>query len=344
MYARRALIRALLMGGAAAGLAGCAGVDSEAGSAGSAAAGSATASAASGSAATGAAATEAAVTFTDDLGYEVSVASAERVVACMGSFADAWELAGGTLVGATDDAWENYDIASDAASVGRSTALSLEEILACDPDFVVMTAKSSSKHETGVSQDELKAALDESGIACAFFSVTGFDDYLRMLDVFCQITGRDDLYEENGTDVQARIQEVVATYSVAARDPVPTALVMSASSKGVSAQDADTMTGLMLADLGARNVVEEYDSLLSDFSMEAVLEIDPDYLFVLAAGSDEAAAQQNYEQSVEADPAWSQLTAVHEGRSTVLSQDLFLQKPNNRWDEAYLVLAEALAQ
>ena len=326
---RSFLILALASAGALA--TGCASGEGSAGSAGSAAAG-----------AQGAGAQEA-VAFVDDLGYEVEVSDPQRVVACMGSFANAWELAGGALAGATDDAWENYDIYSaDAASVGRSTALNLEAILACNPDFAIMTAKSSSKHETGVSQDELKAALDAAGVPVAFFSVTGFDDYLRMLGVFCDITGRDDLYALNGTDVQARIEEIVEEYSVA--DRAPSALVFSASSKGVSAQDSDTMCGLMLADLGAVNLIDENPGLLSDFSMEAVLEIDPDYLFVLAAGSDEAAAQENYEQSVESDPAWSQLTAVQQGRSTVLDTQHFLQKPNADWDESYLILAEALAK
>lgn len=44
------------------------------------------------------------VTFTDDAGNEVTVDNPQRVVACMGSFANAWELAGGTLVGVSDDA------------------------------------------------------------------------------------------------------------------------------------------------------------------------------------------------------------------------------------------------
>ncbi len=49
----------------------------------------------------GATSQEAGYTFTDDLGNQVTVSSHERVVAGMGSFANIWELAGGTLVGAS---------------------------------------------------------------------------------------------------------------------------------------------------------------------------------------------------------------------------------------------------
>ena len=38
-----------------------------------------------------------AYTFTDDLGRKVTVKSHKRVVACMGSLADAWQLAGGKI-------------------------------------------------------------------------------------------------------------------------------------------------------------------------------------------------------------------------------------------------------
>lgn len=48
----------------------------------------------------------AAVTFTDDLGREVTVSSPKRVAVLLGSYADVWSLAGGkdTIVAAADDA------------------------------------------------------------------------------------------------------------------------------------------------------------------------------------------------------------------------------------------------
>ena len=95
------------------------------------------------------------VTVTDDLGREVTVSNPQRVVACMGSFAGAWQLAGGTLVGASDDAFAHYVVDSaTVAGVGKSTALNLESILDLDPDFVIMTGISDGKHATGVSQEE----------------------------------------------------------------------------------------------------------------------------------------------------------------------------------------------
>lgn len=56
------------------------------------------------------------VTFTDDLGREVtSPAGPQRVAALIGSFADVWCLAGGrdTLVATADDAWTSFDLGLD---------------------------------------------------------------------------------------------------------------------------------------------------------------------------------------------------------------------------------------
>ena len=73
--------------------------------------------------------------FVDDLGRTVAVESIERVVACMGSFAKVWELAGGSLVGVTDDALADYpelDLPDDVGVVGDFSELNLEAIAALD--------------------------------------------------------------------------------------------------------------------------------------------------------------------------------------------------------------------
>lgn len=284
-----------------------------------------------------------AVSFTDDLGNTVTVKKPKHVVACMGSFANAWELAGGELTAATDDAYENYGVDADkVTSVGRSTSLSLESIMAQDPDFVIATGLSDGKHSTGVSQSDLKSALDASEIPCAFFKVTTFDDYLRMLRIFTAITGRDDLYQKNGLDVQTSIKKAVKKYSVAAKKP--RVLVMSSYSKGVTAQDSTGMTGAMVKELGAVNVCDENPSALTDFSIESIAALDPDYIFALSVGADTKAAERNFTQSVESNPAWGELSAVKAGNYKVLDSAHFMSKPNAKWDESYTILGKALAK
>ena len=282
-----------------------------------------------------------AYTFTDDLGRKVTVKSHKRVVACMGSFADAWQLAGGTLVGASDDAFGHYAVDSSKVSgVGRSTSLNLESIIALKPDFVIMTGISDGKHATGVSQADAESALKEAGVPVAFFKVTTFDDYKRMMGVFCAITGRDDLYKKNVTKVGEKIKSAVSTYSVKSKSP--SVLIVSAFSKGLVVQNTSGMAGAIVKDLGAVNVADEHPSLLSDFSLEAAVEANPDYVLVLAASDDTATAQKYYDQVVGSNSAWQGMDAVKEGRVTMLDAAHFLYKPNADWAESYVLAGKVL--
>ena len=282
-----------------------------------------------------------AYTFTDDLGRKVTVKSHKRVVACMGSFADAWQLAGGTLVGASDDAFGHYAVDSSKVSgVGRSTSLNLESIIALKPDFVIMTGISDGKHATGVSQADAESALKEAGIPVAFFKVTTFDDYKRMMGVVCAITGRDDLYKKNVTKVGEKIKSAVSTYSVKSKSP--SVLIVSAFSKRLVVQNTSGMAGAIVKDLGAVNVADEHPSLLSDFSLEAAVEANPDYVLVLAASDDTATAQKYYDQVVGSNSAWQGMDAVKEGRVTMLDAAHFLYKPNADWAESYVLAGKAL--
>ena len=192
-----------------------------------------------------------AVTFTDDTGAEVTVDNPQRVVACMGSFASIWELAGGTLVGASDDAFtlSDYDLKSEnVQKVGDFSNPNLESIIALEPDFVIMTSGSGGRGGDS-NQADLKAALAASNIPVACFQVTTFADYERMLRTCCDITGRDDLYEQNAQAVSERIKAITAKVPAG---EAPTALVLTTFSGGTRVQASSTMTGAMLADLGVK--------------------------------------------------------------------------------------------
>ena len=67
-----------------------------------------------------AAETQSGVTFTDAMGYPVTVQSWNRVVSLYGSFAETWTLAGGTLAATTEDAIKErgLDLGTDIAVIG----------------------------------------------------------------------------------------------------------------------------------------------------------------------------------------------------------------------------------
>ena len=280
------------------------------------------------------------VQFTDDLGNTVVVTSTDRVVACMGSFANMWELAGGSLVGVSDDVFDQYTLSSQNVSlIGDFSSPNLEQILALEPDFVIMTGAAGGRGG-GVAQTDLKPSLDGAGVPVAYFTVTTFADYLRVLKTMTDITGRADLYEKYGTDVDAQIDTIMAM--VPKREIKPTVALMTTYSAGTVVQSSSTMTGAMLAELGADNLADQNPSLLRDFSLENLIQENPDYILVVPMGNDTAAAMQALQEETAANPAWDTLDAVQNGHYITLQPKLFLYKPNADWAESYQTLFDIL--
>lgn len=276
------------------------------------------------------------VEFQDDLGRQVSVTQPKRVAALIGSFADIWCLAGGkdTLVAAAHDTWTSFDLGlgDDVADLGSITEPSLETLIAAEPDLVLASCKTDA-------DVALLETLESMGIPVAYFSVSTFAEYLRMLDVCTQLTGQRDNYAQYGTALQQQIDAAIAT-SDGSR---PAVLYVRATGSSVKVKNSeDSVLGEMLRDLDCENIADSDTGLLENLSIEAILAADPDYIFVVLQGSDSTKAEENLNQALLSNPAWQGLTAVQEGRYYVLENELYNLKPNARWGEAYEKLANIL--
>ncbi|MBP3510207.1 ABC transporter substrate-binding protein [Oscillibacter sp.] len=276
------------------------------------------------------------VTFTDDLDREITVAKPSRVAALIGSFADVWCLAGGrdTLVAAADDSWTQFDLdlPETVESLGAVKEPNVELLLAAEPDFVLGSTKTAADLE-------LLNLLEQSGIPVAYFDISSFEDYLRMLDICTQLTGCPERYTQYGTEVQAQVEQAVARQDGSA----PRVLYVRASGSSCKVKNSQgSVLGEMLAAMGCVNIADSETGLLENLSMETILAEDTDHIFVVLQGSDTKKVEQTLEQSLLSNPAWDELTAVREGRYHVMDQRLYNVKPNARWGEAYEKLADIL--
>ena len=280
--------------------------------------------------------TETAVTFTDDLGREVTVDRPERVACLISSFSDIWCLAGGadTIVAATDATWRYFDLPlkDDVVNLGGTKDLDLEQLLACQPDLILASG--------GTDRNvELEASFADMGLNAAYFSVDNFDDYLRMLKTCTDITGMPENYDRYGTQVAARVDDALARQD----DSAPTVLYIRATGSSCKVKNSEgSVLGEMLADLGCVNIADRDGSLLEQLSLEAILQADPDHIFVVLQSADPADAEAVLQSTLLDNPAWASLTAVREGRYHVMDPNLYNLKPNARWGEAYEQLADML--
>ena len=274
-------------------------------------------------------------TFTDSLGNTVELEQPpKRVAALLGSYAETWLLAGGEVVAVTQDAYDErgLELPEDTVNLGANQQPDLEALFAAEPDLVLLTPDLDG-------QMGLRDSLEAAGIPAAWFKVETFDDYLNMLKICTDLTGRSDLYQKNGLDIQSEIDAAIASVP---EGEAPTVLLLRAYSSGVRAKNSDNIAGAILKDVGESNIADSDSGLLEDLQMESILAADPEFIFVTTMGASQEAALESLDELLHSDPAWQTLTAVKEDRVEVLPKDLFHYKPNARWGESYQMLAELM--
>ena len=279
---------------------------------------------------------ETSVTFTDDLNRQVTVDRPQRVACLISSFSDIWCLAGGAdaIVAATDATWRYFDLPlrDDVVNLGNTKELDLERLLACEPDLILASG--------GTDRNvELEASFSAMGLNAAYFSVDTFADYLRMLKICTEITGKTENHDLYGTQVARQVEAALARQDGSA----PSVLYIRATGSSCKVKNSEgSVLGEMLKDLGCINIADRNGGLLEQLSIEAILQADPDYIFVVLQSADPADAQAILQTTLLDNPAWASLTAVQEGRYHVMDPNLYNLKPNAQWGKAYEQLADIL--
>lgn len=278
--------------------------------------------------------------FVDALGRTVSIGSKpQRVATLIGSFAEVWQLSGGDVIATADDAWSDLGLElGDALNIGGAHSPNIELLLSSEPDFVIASASTASN----VS---MKDTLESVGITVAYFDVDCFDDYLDMLHICTDITGRKDLYNKNGTAIKEQIDDIKQRFNTLnLSDSKRTVLLLRASSGAVKAKGSDgTVLGEMLNDMGCINIADSDKTLLENLSVESIIQKEPYHIFVVIMG-DDSKAIDNFAKTMEENPAWASLEAVKEDRLHFMDRKMFNLKPNVRWAISYEELYNILCQ
>ncbi len=279
------------------------------------------------------------VTFTDALDRTVTVNNPQKTAALLGSFAEIWTLAGGQLAAAPDDAWNDMELSlpENVLNLGKINDLSLETLLSANPDFIIASSS------VGIDLEWLDI-MESANIPIAYFDVSDFDDYLSMLKICTDITGRSDLYQKNGLDIKKTVDGVIEKGKLRVDEKgAPEVLSLRASASYVRAKNSrGNVLGKMLNTLGCINIADGNDAFLEKISIEHIIERDPDFIFVVQSGDDDQGARETLDAFIADNPAWSGLTAVKEGRVYFMDKRLYNLKPNVRWGEAYEKLEEIL--
>lgn len=280
-------------------------------------------------------------TFKDSDGISVTVTEKPKKIAVLfSSYADIWVTAGGSVDITVGESVERGFADKSAVLVdggaGHST-IDMETLIASKPDIVIGTADFEC-------QAEAVRFCRSAGIPAAAFRVESFADYLAVLKICCDLTGKQENYELYGTKIASEIAAIkskVAEYA-SSREKIPVLFVRAGSSaRSTKAKTAeDNYVCAMLDELYIQNIADKAQVLKGELSLEAIIEDQPQYLFITTMGNEEAAKE--YMDSLLRSDGWKQLECVRTGKYAYLPKELFHFKPNSRWAESYRHLAKLL--
>ncbi len=276
-------------------------------------------------------------TFEDSSGNSVTLRERpERTAVLFSSFADIWKLSGGecyvTVGESVDRGFAEENVLLVDSGAGKT--IDSELLISYEPDFVIVSADIPAQAETA----EL---LRSSGIPCAEMRVESFSDYLYMLKVCTDVNEVPEAFTEYGTNISYRINDLFSKLPESEEQKRVLFIRSGSSASSAKAKTADEhFAARMLEELGVYNIADNAGILLDGLSIEEILNEDPDIIFVSTMGDEDAA--RAYMDSVFASSAWQNLSAVKDQNYYYLPKDLFQYKPNAKWYDAYLYLAEIL--
>lgn len=278
--------------------------------------------------------------FTDSTGTKITLTKEPETVAVLfSSYAEIWTLAGGEVDITVGEAIERGFVEDTVLIVdsGAGKTIDNERLISYKPDFVICSSDITAHKETA----QLLQNIDSLDIPCAQFQVDCFDDYLSMLKICTDITGNTQAYETYGTQIAESIGSILSKVTTAQKPKEILFIRSGSSNSSAKAKNASQhFAAKMLEDLGCYNIADNAKILLDGLSLEEILKENPDCIFISTMG-DEIAAK-TYMDGVFSQPTWQALTAISEEHYFYLPKDLFQFKPNARWNEAYLYLAQLL--
>lgn len=252
-------------------------------------------------------------------------------VALGGSLAEMWLLAGGTLAGVSSDAYQVEGVSKDIPDVGSMVSTDVEKIVSLSPTVVLYSSKIGPLKKTAKKIESL-------GLTTEGINIESFDDYKSEMEKLTDMTGVKDSLYEAVTVPEKKIEDIktkVSDGKLAGK----TYIFFKAMSSKVAVQGDDYFACAMLSDFCLKNIASE--GSLDTYSFEALAAQDPDYIFMTPMGdSDEA--ESEYEKLFTGKDGWSSLKAVKNDDAFVLPKDMFTEKPNNKWGDAYEYLYSIL--
>lgn len=210
-------------------------------------------------------------------------------------------------------------------TLSHSAGPNLEQLAAVRPD-VVLTSPTFGRFA-----GPIQAAL---GIPVLIYDVDSIDDILDKMGVLGDLAG----CEDEAQAAKAALEEKIAEQQEGLPGEGPVVFGVFGTSEAFLAFTAESYLGNIIERLQGRMTTEGDPPYMyrgipnpayTPFSLEKVVERDPDVILVVRHGGPSEAREGNFD-ALYNNPAWAGLRAVQEERIYELSEWLYLQYPGPR--------------
>lgn len=278
------------------------------------------------------------LTVTDDLGNEVTLEKTpERIVVLSPSHLNLLYDLGGEAVGRTTLSPDRIpEGAEEIADIGHHTNVNVEEVLALEPDLVIGNTTLHKK---------LIPILEDSNIPFINLDMILLEDVKRNAKLVGEILGDREQAEAQIAELEQKIttiQEKINQYR--GKEEPKKVAIFNITPSNVTVNRENTIPGEISQMLGLTNIAEGVPALEENptqtaFSLEKVVEEDPDMIFVVHHG-EKSKAEERMDIDMKNSPAWSTLTAVQNDQVHFLPGNLFLSNSGLHYDESIEYLAK----
>lgn len=216
--------------------------------------------------------------------------------------------------------------------VGQSLNPDLEIVASLQPDVFVMDK---------MFKDKVEESMKDYDINTFFFDTTTYSNFLSSIEELGKEIKKEDEAKKLIETLKESENEVISKKG----DKEPTVAILFGGGENFMLATKDSYLGDLVKTVGAKNITDNMDgkveSAYMQFSLEQILEQNPDYVLRFAHGNlDET--KKAFDDAFAKNPAYGELDAVKNGKVIDLDPNVFNVSANIKITEAIKTLGELL--
>ncbi len=276
------------------------------------------------------------MTIKDDAGRTVELEKKPEKIIALGTFLNTLYDVGGKSIARCDVGDESTlpEGTKDLPTVGKVYNINMEKVVSLQPDLVIT--------EVGI-HDKYTSVLETNKIPVISLQMKTYDDVIRVYELLGKVCGNTEKADELIGNMKKNTEDIVSKLP----DTHKKVVILYVTSQDVSVKLDNSIAGNVAQILKIGNIAsgikpEGMGAENAPFSMEKIVESDPDVILVTTMVASKDKAEDRIKKDLESNPAWSGLRAVKDGNIVYLPQNLFLSNPGTKFDEAVEYMAKAV--